>query len=141
MDIASIFMHTTPTLLQNLERDSEYLQQQLQQFLPISNDFVTKFAYETYPTPIFGGRSLLVVPKASAVVPGAANAEPIAMTKDHRGMISFDSAEDESYQRLRRHIESLAKTLPKAIHEEKHHSSLLSTLSPNIYFEGLEKPR
>jgi hypothetical protein len=47
-------------LLQHLERDSEWLQQQLGQYGPISSDFVTKFAFEEYATPTVLGRSIMV---------------------------------------------------------------------------------
>ena len=47
-------------LLNYLERDSEWLQQQLGQFGPISGDFVTKFAYEEYETPTILGYSIIV---------------------------------------------------------------------------------
>jgi hypothetical protein len=48
--IASIFMTTNNKVVKHIERDSEWLQQQLRQYAPISQDFVTKFAYETCPT-------------------------------------------------------------------------------------------
>ena len=49
VDIASIVMHTNDGLLKVLAKDSETLQSRLAQYAPISSDFVTKFAYETYP--------------------------------------------------------------------------------------------
>ena len=58
--IASIYVNTNTRILHHLERDSEWLQRQLQEYASISNSFVTKFAYETYPTPIFAGGSLVV---------------------------------------------------------------------------------
>jgi hypothetical protein len=60
LNIASIFMGTDNKILKHLERDSEWLQQQLGQYGPISGDFVTKFAYETLPTPITIGKSIMV---------------------------------------------------------------------------------
>lgn len=59
-NIASAVMATNDKLLEVLERDSEVLQQQLGQYAPISHDFVTKFAYEEFPTRTLMGRSLLV---------------------------------------------------------------------------------
>ena len=58
--IASIFVQTNRTLLQNLQRDSEWLQLQLSQYLGISDEFVTIFAYETLPTAIPLGKSIVV---------------------------------------------------------------------------------
>ncbi len=60
LNVASIFMTTNNGILQHLERDSEWLQQQLGQYAPISGGFVTKFAYETLPTPITLGRTIMV---------------------------------------------------------------------------------
>src|SRR5271168_3861667 len=50
-NIASVFVGADDQLLKRLERDSEWLQQQLGQFQPISGDFMTTFAYEAYSTP------------------------------------------------------------------------------------------
>ena len=53
-------MHTNQDVLDDLNRNSSWLLQQLGQYAPISRDFVTKFAYETYPTPLPIGPALLV---------------------------------------------------------------------------------
>ena len=60
VNVASVFVAADDRLLQHLERDSEWLQQQLGQYGPISGDFVTKFAYETYATPTVLGHSMVV---------------------------------------------------------------------------------
>lgn len=60
VNIASIFSPTNSRVIRNLQRDSELLQQQLQQFNVISQEFVTKFAYEEYSTPVAKGTSVLV---------------------------------------------------------------------------------
>jgi hypothetical protein len=60
INVASVFVAADDRLLRNLERDSESLQQQLGQHAPISGDFVTKFAFEKYATPIVLGRSMVV---------------------------------------------------------------------------------
>ena len=60
LNLASIFVTTNDRILQHLERDSEWLQQQLGQYAPISGDFVTKFAYKTYPTSIVAGKKIMV---------------------------------------------------------------------------------
>ncbi|KAF2183413.1 hypothetical protein K469DRAFT_728118 [Zopfia rhizophila CBS 207.26] len=59
VNIASLFMAADDRLLQHLERDSEWLQQQLGQYGPISGDFVTKFAFEEYATPTVLGQSIM----------------------------------------------------------------------------------
>ena len=60
VNIASMFMAADDRVLKHLERDSEWLQQQLGQYGPISGDFVTKFAFEEYPTPTVLGHSIMV---------------------------------------------------------------------------------
>jgi hypothetical protein len=47
--IASVVMVTDKRVVRHIEQDSEWLQQQIQQCAPISQDFVTKFAYEMFP--------------------------------------------------------------------------------------------
>ena len=60
LNVASIFVTADDKILKNLERDSEWLQQQLGQYAPISRDFVTRFAYEMFSTPIALGRTIMV---------------------------------------------------------------------------------
>lgn len=60
VNVASLFVAADDRLLRHLKRDSEWLQQQLGQYGPISGDFVTKFAFETYKTPTVLGHSIMV---------------------------------------------------------------------------------
>ncbi len=60
LKVASIFVTADNKILKHLERDSEWLQQQLGQYAPISHDFVTKFAYEMFPTSIALGTTIMV---------------------------------------------------------------------------------
>lgn len=60
VNIASLFVSADDHILRHLERDSEWLQQQLGQYGPISGNFVTKFAYEGYPTRTALGHSIMV---------------------------------------------------------------------------------
>lgn len=60
LKVVSIFVKADDKILKNLEPDSEWLQQQLNQYGPISGDFVTKFAYEMYRTRIAAGKSIMV---------------------------------------------------------------------------------
>lgn len=59
-NVASVFVATDDRLFKHLERDSEWLLQQLGQYGPISGEVVTKFAYEEYKTPIALGKQILV---------------------------------------------------------------------------------
>lgn len=60
LKVASIFLKADDKIVKHLEKDSEWLQQQLGQYNPISRDFVTKFAYEMFPTTIALGRKIMV---------------------------------------------------------------------------------
>lgn len=60
LKVASIFVTADDKILKHLERDSEWLQQQLGQYGPINRDFVTKFAYEMFPTPLAFGKIMMV---------------------------------------------------------------------------------
>ena len=59
-NVASLVVEADDRLLKHLERDSEWLQQQLGQYAPIGSNFVTKFAYEEYATRTALGRKLIV---------------------------------------------------------------------------------
>ncbi|KAA6408178.1 MAG: Kinesin light chain [Lasallia pustulata] len=115
LKVASIFVTADDKILKHLERDSEWLQQQLGQYAPISNDFVTKFAYEMFPTRIALGKEIMVVPQASAIVPGATNAEPVAIPADHLNMVKFASRQNRGYEKVSGHLQLLAQEAPEAI--------------------------
>ncbi|KAF1936664.1 hypothetical protein EJ02DRAFT_438385 [Clathrospora elynae] len=59
VNAASVYKATTSWLLDHLERDSEWLQQQLRQYGPVSGEFMTKFAYKEYKTPTALGHSIM----------------------------------------------------------------------------------
>ncbi|KAH7006417.1 hypothetical protein EDB82DRAFT_573172 [Fusarium venenatum] len=109
INAASVFVQADDRLLKHLERDSEWLLQQLGQYGPISGEFVTKFAYEEYETPIALGKKILVVPRALAVVPGQADAEPIAVHANHKNMVKFKSREDVGYNTILENLQIMMK--------------------------------
>ncbi|KAF2011499.1 HET-domain-containing protein [Aaosphaeria arxii CBS 175.79] len=104
LNAAMVHKTTNTQLLEYLKRDSEWLQQHLRQYGPISRKLMTKFAYEEYKTPMAQGHSIMVVPKACAVVPGAADTEQILIHADHRNMVKFDSKEDNDYKKVSDHL-------------------------------------
>ena len=115
VNVASIFVKTNDRLLNILEKDSEALQQQLGQYTSISSDFETKFAFETKPTPLVLGHSIVIVPKSSAVVPGQVDAEPIAVMENHINMVKFSSERNGEYQRVAAHLKLMAEIAPAKI--------------------------
>ncbi|CAG9955489.1 unnamed protein product [Clonostachys rosea f. rosea IK726] len=100
VNVASLFMAANDHILQHLKRDSEWLQQQLGQYGPISNEFITKYAYEEYETSTALGHKIMVVPHASAVVPGHADAEQVVIHNDHINMVKFASKQDSGYEKI-----------------------------------------
>ena len=60
INVASVFVAADNRLVKHLDRDSEWLQEQLSQYAPISRDFVTKFFFEEYATPTVLGHSIMV---------------------------------------------------------------------------------
>lgn len=49
--------------------------------------------------------SCKVVPRASAVVPGQADAEPIVIYADHKNMVKFPSKQDVGYTTVSEHLQ------------------------------------
>ncbi|KAF1937765.1 hypothetical protein EJ02DRAFT_437617 [Clathrospora elynae] len=117
VNVASMFVAADDRLLRHLEQGSEWLQQQLGQYGPISGDFVTKYAFEEYETPTVLGRSIMVVPRASAVVPGAADGEPIAIHADHSNIVKFGSKSDPGYKTVSGHLRVMAASAGDAVGE------------------------
>jgi hypothetical protein len=133
-NVASLVMPANDRLLKHLERDSEWLQQQLGHYASISNDFVTKYAFEEYETPTVLGHKIMVrdfvrhhkgdgtkqhqvVPKASAVVPGHADAEPIAIHVDHTSMVRYPSKRDAGYVAVSEHLQIMATNATDSVQQ------------------------
>jgi hypothetical protein len=58
--VALVFVAADDHLIKHLEQNSEWLQQQLGQYNPISSEFITKFAYEVYKTRTVLGHLIMV---------------------------------------------------------------------------------
>jgi len=67
VNVASVFRHTSNDLLEHLEKDSEWLEIQLEQYKPISAEIFTIFCFETYPTRLMSGISVMVSQPCSSV--------------------------------------------------------------------------
>ncbi|CAH0055794.1 unnamed protein product [Clonostachys solani] len=100
-NIVSVFVAANDCILKHLERDSEWLLQQLGQYGPISSDRDEICNSGWYiPLPLLGNlvaEPRQVVPRASAVVPGQADAESILIHADHKNMVKFLSKQDVGY--------------------------------------------
>jgi hypothetical protein len=124
-NVVSIFRQTNNGILQHLEKDSEWLEIQLDQYKPISSNIFTIFCFESYPTPLVSGGSMMVslhpsllklltskqiVSKSSAVVPGAINAESIEIRKDHTHLVKFRNELDNDFQNVINHLKLMGNT-------------------------------
>ncbi len=49
-----------------------------------------------------------MVPRASAVVPGQANAEPVAIHANHVNMVKYASRDDNGYKTISRYLKDMA---------------------------------
>ncbi|KAF8517759.1 hypothetical protein BU17DRAFT_91618 [Hysterangium stoloniferum] len=105
--------NTGHALLRNLAINSEQLEIQLSLYNGISAFFNTKFLYEVYHTVLHDGTSGFIVPKSSAIVPGARDAEPIGLNKNHMDMTKFCSAEDDDFIVVVSLLQSIRSDLPK----------------------------
>ena len=56
-----------------------------------------------------------MVPRASAVVPGAADAEPIVIHADHVNVVKFASKEDNDYRTVSSHLRIMAQNAREII--------------------------
>ena len=57
--VASIGVNTRPDILANLTKESEWLEQQTDQFKYIADQFEIKFCYETLPMRVLGRSNLV----------------------------------------------------------------------------------
>lgn len=51
-----------------------------------------------------------MVPRTSAVVPGAADAEPIAISANHINMVKFASKENNEYKTVSGHLQVMVQS-------------------------------
>lgn len=56
-----------------------------------------------------------VVPPASAIIPGIADAEAVAISADHLNMVRFTSREDGGYEKISGHLKLLVQEAPRAV--------------------------
>lgn len=58
-----------------------------------------------------------MVPKASAVVPGHANAEPIVIHANHTSMVRYASGEDTGYITVSELLQLMARDAPGSVRQ------------------------
>ncbi|KAF2495908.1 hypothetical protein BU16DRAFT_459726, partial [Lophium mytilinum] len=131
-NVTSVFRHTNTAILEHLERDSEWLEIQLEQYKTISSEVFTIFCFESYPTPLPAGRSMMVnllpgrmggtsltcvqmVPKVSAVVPGMRDAESVEIRKNHITLVKFGNRADDDFQTVAGHISIMCESAQEKV--------------------------
>lgn len=57
------------------------------------------------------------MPRASAVVPGQADAEPIAIHADHINMVKYTSRHDSGYNTISEHLQIMADAAAEEIRQ------------------------
>lgn len=77
-----------------------------------------------------------MVPYASAIVPGVADAEPIAIPADHLNMVRFTSREDGGYEKVSGHLKLLAREARSAVDERWAHQGRMDEGREFIKFYG-----
>ncbi|KAH0557139.1 hypothetical protein GP486_005073 [Trichoglossum hirsutum] len=97
LNISSVFTKTNAAIIKHLKTNSEWLQQQLDQFTAISSDFKIKYCYEAFETPLILGKSAMIVPRVSAVVQGRPDIEALCLSKNHIELVRFTGANDEDF--------------------------------------------
>ncbi|PMD14608.1 hypothetical protein NA56DRAFT_610010 [Hyaloscypha hepaticicola] len=117
INMGSTYLNKNAPILGNLFEDSEWLQQQCDQYLPICGDFDNICFYETVPTPIGWGRQKLIVPRYSTVFPEAVNAKYIGTSCNHIQMVQFPSLTDDEYKKLSHTLCLMVKGASKKISE------------------------
>ncbi|KAF8515027.1 hypothetical protein BU17DRAFT_68110 [Hysterangium stoloniferum] len=125
--VVSLFMNPNMKILKHLLANSETLQDQISEYTSISSDFVTKFCYELYQMR-FCGLHALIVPKETAVVPGAVNAEPLGIHADHVEMTKFPSNDVDDFIQISQWLEGMVAEAPPKI--ESNWAVFRPTLTP-----------
>ncbi|KAF8512443.1 hypothetical protein BU17DRAFT_54068 [Hysterangium stoloniferum] len=132
MDGRSLESLQVEPLLQHLLLGSEALQQQLTQYNSISARFKTVFCYELYTTPgLVRNQVSPHIPASSARVPGAVNAESVAIHKTHIEMVKFPSKEDGDYRNIVFRLQQMSDVAPHVEMNWMKHSIFLPCMSEN----------
>lgn len=137
---------------------SEWLLHQTAQYNAISSQFETKYIYETYKTdtpfgsnivsvpdlvffsvPYFLNKLLQIVPKFSAVIPGAVNAEEIAINKNHVGMVRFHSDTDEGFKKISLILGLMVSEAAPRIENKLRLHDAQRRMEPTVAFNGPER--
>ncbi|KAI1115455.1 Alpha/Beta hydrolase protein [Nemania sp. NC0429] len=113
--VASIFVHTNDNVLQHLQQQSEWLTKQKDDYASIMRDFVTKFGWEVYPTPLLSGLSSIVVVPQWSAIGWQDNAEPVQIMANHITMVKFRGEDDPEYNKVWKKLAIMAQEAEEKI--------------------------
>ncbi|KAI9661048.1 MAG: hypothetical protein M1821_009375 [Bathelium mastoideum] len=71
---------------------------------------------------------MMVVPRASAVVPGAADAEAFVIHADHINMVRFDSKKDGGYQTVSGHLQLMVQDASEVIEKRWRKEAMMTEI-------------
>lgn len=108
--VCSSFSYTNRKLLEQIAPKSYWLQELQSRYNSISHEFDTTFFYETQETTTLIGK-LLLVPKFSAVIQGARDAEDVSMFADHIPIAKLLGPGDPNFDRIMRRLQVLVRTI------------------------------
>ncbi|KAM7189943.1 P-loop containing nucleoside triphosphate hydrolase protein [Rhypophila sp. PSN 637] len=134
----SVFSHTNPKLLAKIAPNSEWLQSLQSSYNSTSHQFDTTFFYETRPmtVPLLG--RLLVVPKFSAVVPGARNAEEVNMPVDHKTIAKYFGTDDPNFKAVSKRLRVLIRDVKQRVRQSWDHWGKQKQLDIQRHFVELQ---
>jgi len=127
-NIGQIFVPGNSRILRLLNRDSDHLCYLTTLYSAINSDFKTICFFEEYNTPLFMGASVMIVPKASAVISEVADTVAIALHKHHIDLVKFASAQDQSFEIVVDQIGVMMKSVIKKIDENWKHESRMKNV-------------
>ncbi|KAH8722879.1 hypothetical protein GQ44DRAFT_774658 [Phaeosphaeriaceae sp. PMI808] len=155
VNVASLFRRASTALPGHLERGSEWLEMQLEQYSSISSEVFTIFCFESYPTPLPEGRSMIIshtsrinqvrvsnIPAdGSESVCGCSqmqDTESVEIRKNHTTMVTFRNSSDDDFQTVIGHLSLMcAKTEEKWLRTgsigRKPRVSLAADIWPNDF--------
>ncbi|PVF97062.1 hypothetical protein CPB86DRAFT_707945 [Serendipita vermifera] len=146
--LLSVYMFTDDSMLNDLDHNSNQLENIQTFYLDASKRIKSIFFYETDPTPMVSGIAELIVPRQSASIEGDRNAKVVPLHGNHRQLVKFERKDEENYRKVVDYLSKLVKEAPVEVErswaEEKHHRNIdngeVQSLSHSI-LSILPKPR
>ncbi|PVF97368.1 TPR-like protein [Serendipita vermifera] len=128
--LLSVYMVTDDSMLDDLNHNSNELENIQTLYLYASEHIKSIFFYETDPTPMVTGIVELIVPRQSASIEGDRNAKVIPLDGNHWQLVKFERKGEVNYQKVFYYLSELVNEAPAEVErswtEEKHHKNIRS---------------